>query len=126
MAIKNIVSVYNIASDKISVGEFPEIEGQANTGVSVGLVSSSESTGRSILMTTIEPNGYLAYHKGEAEVDIIVTSGNGTVSLADADGIKKNEFKISAGDVIVFKGDQMALHDFRAGNDGLTYIVISN
>lgn len=119
-----LVSGNQVNPSNVMLNPLGEINGQVNVDVSSGLLYQHSGSGMAIRTSEIGPNGYLASHRSEGTVCIQVISGSGSTGLVDAEGNTFCEIFLSAGDLVTFE-DNMPLHFYRAGENGLVYIAIS-
>lgn len=119
-----IVSGDQVHHSDVTLNLLGEINGQVNVGVSSGLLYQHKGSGMTIRTSEIGPNGYLASHRSEGTVCIQVISGSGVTGLVDDEGTTFCEIFLSAGDLVTFENN-MPLHFYRAGEDGLVYIAVS-
>lgn len=125
MERKNIVVAQNdVRAADVKLNALREINGQINVDVSSGLLYQHKASGAAIKSSELGPNGYLAPHKSEGTACIQIVSGSGVTGLVDEEGNTFCEVVLKAGDLITFE-DNMPLHFYRAGENGLAYIVVS-
>lgn len=108
----------------VELKELHEINGHLNVDVMSGRLYQHEASGVTIQTSQIGPNGYLGAHRSGGTACIQVLAGSGVVGLVDNAGNTLCEIKLSVGDLITFEED-MPLHFYRAGTEGLTYTAIS-
>ena len=114
----------NVQIDAVQLKPLPEINGQLNEDVSSGLLYLHKGSGTKVQTSELGPNGFLAAHRAEGTACIQVLSGSGVTGLVDPLGNVTCEISLAAGDLVTFE-ENMPLHFYRAGEDGLTYIAVN-
>ena len=100
------------------------INGQINKDVCSVLMYQCESSPVSLRKSVIGPDGFLAAHRASGVVCIYVTAGSGFCSLIREDGQEACRVALAADEMIVFE-ENMPLHSYSAGVDGLEYLAVS-
>ena len=113
-----------VAEKEIRLVPLPEINNQINENVTSGLLYQNDKAKVSIRTSEIGPNGFLAAHKSPGTVCIQVLQGDGRAGLLDKEGNVHCEVTLKEGDLITFR-EEMPLHYYVAGDQGLTYIAVS-
>ncbi len=119
-----VVSGFDVKTTDVTLSELHEINGLLNHDVESGSLYQHQQSGVTIRTSELGPNGYLAAHRADGTACIQVISGSGVTGLTDAEGNTLCEITLNTGDLIVFE-QNMALHFYRAGDQGLAYIAIS-
>ncbi|MCC8150598.1 MAG: hypothetical protein LIO96_03855 [Lachnospiraceae bacterium] len=118
------VSGFDVDVKNIELTDFPEINGQINFSVASGVICERQTEKAVIRMSVLGPDGYLAAHKSPGVACVCIESGSGIIGIVDVDGNVKCEIRAESGDVLIFETD-MPLHYYQAGENGMSYIVVS-
>jgi quercetin dioxygenase-like cupin family protein len=99
-----------------SPGKGRRTDGYGSRGATLSRITSGPRSWQTVALF-LEPNGVLGAHKGIMDQLLVVVQGNGRVSTGESKPVY-----VEPGSAVFWRGGEE--HETRAGEDGLTAILI--